>query len=82
MFKAIEGQKGLGSSNGHAIEGSQGFVDPTNRLGPPPLSDPPCLPLIIEDSPRQATGNLHRKEHDSFYIRSLTPPQAAGNALP
>jgi hypothetical protein len=36
----------------------------------------------IEDSPRQATGNLHRKEHNSFYIRSLTPPQAAGNALP
>jgi Fic family protein len=36
----------------------------------------------IEDSPRQATGNLHRKEHNSFYIRSLKPPQAPGKALP
>jgi len=35
----------------------------------------------IEDSPRQATGNLHRKEVFHFQIRSLTPPQAAGNAL-
>jgi len=35
----------------------------------------------IEASPRQATGNLHRKEVFHFQIRSLTPPQAAGNAL-
>jgi len=37
--------------------------------------------LFIEASPRQATGNLHRKEIFHFQIRSPTPPQAAGNAL-
>jgi hypothetical protein len=35
----------------------------------------------IEDSPQQATGNLHRKDGIIIDIRSLTPPQAAGNAL-
>jgi tetratricopeptide (TPR) repeat protein len=35
----------------------------------------------IESSPRQAAGNLHRKDEDRFPVRSLTPPQAAGNAL-
>jgi hypothetical protein len=35
----------------------------------------------IEASPRQATGNLHRKDGNIMNIRSLTPPKAAGNAL-
>jgi len=35
----------------------------------------------FEGPPRQATRNLHRKEVFHFQIRSLTPPQAAGNAL-
>jgi hypothetical protein len=35
----------------------------------------------LEASPRQATGNLHRKQVFHFQIRSLIPPQAAGNAL-
>jgi hypothetical protein len=35
----------------------------------------------FEASPWQATGNLHRKEVFHFQIRSLTPPQATGNAL-
>ena len=43
----------------------------------------------IEDSPQQATGNLHRKDVVLINIRSLTPLQdfgelsrvAAGNAL-
>jgi hypothetical protein len=35
----------------------------------------------FEDSPRQAAGNLHRKDDNSLDIRSLTPQQATGNAL-
>ena len=35
----------------------------------------------IEPSPRQAAGNLHRKDECLFSVRSLTPPQAARNAL-
>ncbi len=35
----------------------------------------------IEPSPREATGNLHRKDECLFSVRSLTPPQAARNAL-
>jgi hypothetical protein len=40
-------------------------------------------PMIkgIEPSPRQAAGNLHRKDENRFSVRSLTPPQAARNAL-
>ena len=37
--------------------------------------------MRIEPSPRQAAGNLHRKDENRFLVRSLTPPQAAGNAL-
>jgi hypothetical protein len=29
----------------------------------------------------ERAGNLHRKEYHLFLICSLTPPQAAGNAL-
>ena len=36
---------------------------------------------MIEPSPRQAAGNLHRKDECLFSVRSLTPPQAARNAL-
>jgi hypothetical protein len=36
---------------------------------------------LIEDSPQQAAGNLHRKDENRFPVLSLTPPQAAGNAL-
>jgi len=37
---------------------------------------------LIEPSPRQAAGNLHREDKKNrFSVRSLTPPQAAGNAL-
>jgi hypothetical protein len=35
----------------------------------------------IEASPRQAAGNLHREDDSLSIVRSLTPPQAAGNAL-
>ena len=35
----------------------------------------------IEPSPRQAAGKLHRKDGYLFSVRSLTPPQATGNAL-
>jgi hypothetical protein len=35
----------------------------------------------FEASPWQATGKIHRKEVFHFQIRSLTQPQAAGNAL-
>jgi hypothetical protein len=45
------------------------------------LKRAPESPKSIEASPRQATGNLHRKEVFHFRIRSLTPPQATGNAL-
>ena len=34
-----------------------------------------------EPSPRQAAGNLHRKDVSLFSLRSLTPLQAARNAL-
>jgi hypothetical protein len=37
--------------------------------------------LLIEASPRQAAGNLHRKDDNFLDIRSLTPQQATGNAL-
>ena len=36
--------------------------------------------LLIEPSPRQAAGNVHRKDENRFPVRSLTPPQAAGKA--
>jgi ubiquinone/menaquinone biosynthesis C-methylase UbiE len=36
---------------------------------------------MIEPSPRQAAGNLHRKDECLFSVRSLTPPQAARHAL-
>jgi hypothetical protein len=36
---------------------------------------------LIEASPRQAAGNLHRKDDNFLDIRSLTPQQATGNAL-
>jgi hypothetical protein len=35
----------------------------------------------IESSPRQAAGRIHRKDESLFSVRSLTPPQAARNAL-
>jgi hypothetical protein len=35
----------------------------------------------FEPSPRQAAGNLHRKDESLFSVRSLTPPPAARNAL-
>jgi small conductance mechanosensitive channel len=35
----------------------------------------------IEPSPRQAAGNLHRKDENLFSVRSQTPPQAAENAI-
>ena len=37
--------------------------------------------MVFEPSPRQAAGNLHRKDESLFSVRSLTPPQAARNAL-
>jgi hypothetical protein len=45
--------------------------------------------VAIEDSPRQATGNVlpdgrasqHRKDDNFIDIRSLNPQQATGNAL-
>jgi hypothetical protein len=36
---------------------------------------------VIEASPRQAAGNLHRKDDNFLDIRSATPQQATGNAL-
>ena len=39
------------------------------------------ITIGIEPSPRQAAGNLHRKDECLFSDRSLTPPQAARNAL-
>jgi hypothetical protein len=39
------------------------------------------LSFSIEHSPRQAAGNVHRKDESLFSVRSLTPPQATGNAL-
>ncbi len=35
----------------------------------------------IEPSPRLAAGRVHRKDEGLFSVRSLTPPQAARNAL-
>ena len=35
----------------------------------------------FEDSPRPAAGSLRRKDENRFPVRSLTPPQATGNAL-
>jgi ABC-type oligopeptide transport system ATPase subunit len=37
--------------------------------------------IVFELSPRQAAGNLHRKEKNRFSVRSLTPPQTAGLAF-
>ena len=39
------------------------------------------LSAEIEPSPRQAAGRVHRNEKNRFSVRSLTPPQAAGNVL-
>ena len=36
---------------------------------------------MIEPSPRQAAGRVHRKGESLFSVRSPTPPQAARNAL-
>jgi len=36
---------------------------------------------LIEASPQQATGNLPSKDFRLFLFRSLTPQQAARNAL-
>jgi hypothetical protein len=44
-------------------------------------SVPLALCQRIEASPRQAAGNLHRKDDNFLDIRSLTPQQATGNAL-
>jgi len=37
--------------------------------------------IIFEPSPRQAAGRVHRKDENRFPVRSLTPLQAARNAL-
>ena len=37
--------------------------------------------ILLKSALQQAAGNLPGKEFCNFYIRSLTPQQATGNAL-
>ena len=51
----------------------------------PPDASPPgqaedLAATMIEPSPRQATGNLHRKDDNRSPVRLHSSPQAAGNA--
>ena len=55
-------------------------MDQALRVAIAPLISVECA-MRIEPSPRQAAGNLHRKDENRFMVRSLTPPQAARNVL-
>jgi hypothetical protein len=60
-------------------------IDPPELRWPPDEDNPwPADKVyfqLIESSPRQAAGRIHRKDKNRFPVRSLTPPQATGNAL-
>ena len=50
-------------------------------VNPGRCHDPLGVLERIEDAARLAVGHLHRKDENRFPVRSLTPPQAMGNAL-